>query len=609
MPLPRPPDKIVPFGGPTIQPYDIGRQFDEHARSISDVIDFLHTIVRDDGRLKELAALEARIKPKGTAPPPLGTGILGPNVGGPFGVDDQGASATAQDWSQVAIEWAEHMPDTIPPNILAMTAITGQHWSSRWWASKAAGAAGFIAWWYLGAWPDPGPPTTPFTDTGEPIPVGAMYWNTTHNVLFFWSGSSWVSSLPGSSKTITQSLYYHATANQTVFPLTVADNYAHTFTYDPTITEGTQVIIAGDRVEPINYSIYVPTSTVTLTSPVAAGTLVVFDILTPPSEFAAGICLVNPITPNGSTTTFTGLTIVSGGTPVDATRSEDLLVSVDGVIQEPVIDYSAFGDAITFTTAPAADSFVFIVFYGPTASGGGGGGGGATITVGPSPPAGATNGALWWDTIGGNLYVFYDDGNSQQWVIAVHAPPGLTGPPGVQGPTGAASTIPGPQGPKGDPGAAGAPGASGGGLTAYGQNGSVYMVKNTSGALLAAENKGTVELTGQTMVNYGGAWQHIADYAATSDDTGSVEYVSWYQRYDPPHGFAAFSEPRHATADDNSSIILFGVWSGSKKPFVASPTDLHDYGRELHRRAVDGEFGDIAPFDGVDANELFKRGF
>jgi hypothetical protein len=529
--IPAPPNKIVPFGGPTIQPYDIGRQFDEHTRAIANVIDFLRTTFRDDGKLRELATLEAQLKPKSAAPP-LATGILGPNMGGPFGVDAQGASATAQDWSQVSIEWAEHMPDTIPPNILAMTAMTGQHWSSRWWATRAAGALGMLAWWYMGAWPDPGPPSTPLTADGLPIPVGAMYWNTTHNVLMVWSGSAWVSTLPGSSKTITQSLYYHATANQTIFPLTVNDAYGHNFTYDPTITEGTQVIIAGDRVEPTAYSIYVPTSTVTLTTPVSAGTLVVFDILTPPSEFAAGICLVNPITPNGTATTFSGLTIVSGGTPVNATRSEDLLVSVDGVIQEPVIDYSAFGDAITFTTPPAADSFIFIVFYGPTASGGGGGGGGGgtTITIGDTPPGAPAVGALWFDSVGGNLYVWYDDHSSQQWVIAVHAPPGLTGPPGAQGPTGAASTVPGPPGAAGGAGPAGPPGPVGPGMTAYGQVGSVFV---RLGGIVGPDTgsiQDTTHITGQTMVNYGGTWQQIGVFAVTGSGGEGYSY-DLNQRY------------------------------------------------------------------------------
>lgn len=50
----------------------------------------------------------------------------------------EGDAALAEDWGQVSFAWAEHMPDTIPPNILATMGITGDHWSSRWWANKAA---------------------------------------------------------------------------------------------------------------------------------------------------------------------------------------------------------------------------------------------------------------------------------------------------------------------------------------------------------------------------------------------------------------------------------------------------------------------------------------
>lgn len=44
----------------------------------------------------------------------------------------------ATDYGLVCQAWAEHMPDTIPPNILAVMGITGQHWSARWWATQAA---------------------------------------------------------------------------------------------------------------------------------------------------------------------------------------------------------------------------------------------------------------------------------------------------------------------------------------------------------------------------------------------------------------------------------------------------------------------------------------
>ena len=43
-------------------------------------------------------------------------------------------------------------------------------------------------------------------------------------------------------------------------------------------------------------------------------------------------------------------------------------------------------------------------------------GGGASISVGPSPPTSPASGNLWWDAVGGQLYVWYIDANSAQWV-------------------------------------------------------------------------------------------------------------------------------------------------------------------------------------------------
>lgn len=52
--------------------------------------------------------------------------------------------------------------------------------------------------------------------------------------------------------------------------------------------------------------------------------------------------------------------------------------------------------------------------------GGSGEGGGASVSVSEDAPVGATEGDLWWnsDDDSGRLYVYYDDGNSQQWVEA-----------------------------------------------------------------------------------------------------------------------------------------------------------------------------------------------
>ena len=46
---------------------------------------------------------------------------------------------------------------------------------------------------------------------------------------------------------------------------------------------------------------------------------------------------------------------------------------------------------------------------------------GPPVTISATAPASPQVGALWWDSVGGQLYTFYNDGNSSQWVIAVNA--------------------------------------------------------------------------------------------------------------------------------------------------------------------------------------------
>jgi hypothetical protein len=56
---------------------------------------------------------------------------------------------------------------------------------------------------------------------------------------------------------------------------------------------------------------------------------------------------------------------------------------------------------------------------------GGAGAGGASVTIAPTAPGSPSVGNLWWDSTGGQLYIYYDDSTSQQWVITVNA--GFTG--------------------------------------------------------------------------------------------------------------------------------------------------------------------------------------
>jgi|GEM_PF-662530 hypothetical protein len=43
---------------------------------------------------------------------------------------------------------------------------------------------------------------------------------------------------------------------------------------------------------------------------------------------------------------------------------------------------------------------------------------GAAANIGAAPPATPLNGNLWWDSVGAQLYISYNDGTSTQWVIA-----------------------------------------------------------------------------------------------------------------------------------------------------------------------------------------------
>ena len=388
---------------------------------------------RSEARLAA-AVLEAQAAPALLANAPTqqtsqAMPLLGYGAGGYYASDDAGAVAVSADYAQVAIEWAEHMPDTIPPNILAINSISGDHWSSRWWANRSANAFGMLAWWYQGAWPQPGPPTTPNTPTGQPLPPGSIYFDTSLGVMMVWNGSTWVNaSKPQAAAT--QSLYYLAAAGQTVFPLTVPDRNGATFGFNQTNPEGLEAFVNGVRVEPtFDFTLAVSTSTVTFLRPLTLNTLVIFDLLTPRASLApvgsATATLTKPITPDGITTTFT-LAKASDSSALNVAHNEELLVSVDGVLQQPGAAFTASGSTITFVEAPLASALVFITWLGPAATGAG--------------------------------------------------PPGVTGPAGPQGVPGPT----GPQGPQGPPGT-----GTGGGIADAPSDGAIYARQNATWTSIA----------------------------------------------------------------------------------------------------------------------------
>jgi hypothetical protein len=282
-------------------------------------------------------------------------------------------AAVAEDWANVSIAWAEHMPDTIPPNILATNAITGEHWSSRWWAMKSTAMFGMMAMLYCGA--SDVPPTE--TLIGDPLTPGCLYFDTNTQTMQVWNGSAWQPfTVP--QKAFTASLYYIASDSQQHFSLSTPDLYNNTFTLNLQDPEGIECYVNGARLTPDNnpgmitgdFFASAQNNWITLAQPLPAGAMVAIDVLQTASQLAPGAVAIHPCvninTPpgfqDGSRTTFV-LTVKSDGTNPNLAGPEELLVSVDGVIQEPAIQYAVSGDSITFNQAPTADAYVFISWF------------------------------------------------------------------------------------------------------------------------------------------------------------------------------------------------------------------------------------------------------
>jgi hypothetical protein len=105
-------------------------------------------------------------------------GVLGPSSD-IHSIPGADPNALAMDWAEVSATWAEHMPDTIPPNILAAMGVTGDHWSSRWWANRAAQIVESIPG-------GPGGPAHVIISETRPSPAspGDLWWDNVSGQLY-----------------------------------------------------------------------------------------------------------------------------------------------------------------------------------------------------------------------------------------------------------------------------------------------------------------------------------------------------------------------------------------------------------------------------------------
>ena len=104
-------------------------------------------------------------------------------------------------------------------------------------------------------------------------------------------------------------------------------------------------------------------------------------------------------------------------------------------LKAPLADPSLTGTptAPTATSGTNTTQIATTAFVQAAVSGLGGGGGGASVTVSDAAPSSPSAGDLWFDSTGLVLYVYYNDGDSSQWVQTNPSGSGSSGSSGGSG--------------------------------------------------------------------------------------------------------------------------------------------------------------------------------
>jgi hypothetical protein len=136
------------------------------------------------------------------------------------------------------------------------------------------------------------------------------------------------------------------------------------------------------------------------------------------SEFEGGPgAPTTPWVAIGATVSYSGCVLVPANVPGGDTGSGTINTSgfyINGVAFSP---YQLPVASTTMLGGVKVDGISITITNGIISASAGGSFG---IAVGITPPASPAQGALWWDTNGGQLYVWYNDGDSAQWVTVVN---------------------------------------------------------------------------------------------------------------------------------------------------------------------------------------------
>jgi hypothetical protein len=232
-------------------------------------------------------------------------------------------------------------------------------WSAKWWALYAQQLVGHWNFYYLGAWPTPPMPGEANPGTGlvtpDPLAPGSFYYNTETGSLYIWDGTQWTT--PIKLTPAYQANYvYVATAGQTVFSGPDANSNI------PLVTKNdSDVHLNGIRlVGGIDYTVDKPTSTLTLAVGATANSIVQWDILVESSQLAPGAISVFKLiitpTPDGTNKIFDMHynNPTMGNLPIASSQVAEVAISIDGIVQEPAVDFTATGHTLTMANAPPA---------------------------------------------------------------------------------------------------------------------------------------------------------------------------------------------------------------------------------------------------------------
>jgi hypothetical protein len=249
----------------------------------------------------------------------------------------------------LSAHWAEHMPGTIPENILAEMDITGDHWSSRWWAHRAGEIIQEeikdLCSVYVGAYASP--PAT--CSHGDPLVVGALYWNTGTEQMYVWTGDEWRALVLPSPGDL-QEFHYTTTGGGLIGGTDMFGRVPGDL-LSPSCN--TNVYLNGVRLLEANDWYVADATHVRLSRVPATGSVVTVERMdAPQTVYAATAGKIDT-----GLWTFDGISksfpiYVNGGL-VSPANAANVLVELDRRMQEAAVDYRVVGSNIIFTEAPA----------------------------------------------------------------------------------------------------------------------------------------------------------------------------------------------------------------------------------------------------------------